>query len=228
MTDDVERFGADTASHRLAADDSAFLVGEDDELERMPRGDAVLTQQLRHLDGAQHAHVAVVIAALRDGVDVRAGHDHGQRRIGAGTASDDVACRVDPHFEPGTPHQRRDVFASGDIRVAERHAADAARRIGAEASERVDALLQALRVRPRAGVAGLGARRRGGGRQRRVGDRGAAATAAARTSNLKIIVHHRGNAGTQARRGRTLEPLIGHPNQFHPSVRVVMKAHTRA
>ena len=157
MADDVERSGADSASHRLAADDPAFLVGEDDELERMSRDDIVLTQQLRHLDGAQHAHVAVVVAALRDGVDVRPGHDHGQRRIGAGTTSDDVACRVDAHLEPGIPHQRHDVFAAGDIRVAERHAADAARRIGAEASERLDAFLEALGVRPRAGVARLDA-----------------------------------------------------------------------
>jgi hypothetical protein len=44
VADDVERLRSDTAGHRLASDDSAFLVGKDDEFERMARRDSVLAK----------------------------------------------------------------------------------------------------------------------------------------------------------------------------------------
>ncbi len=118
------------------------------ELKRMSRRYAVLAQQLRDLNRADDTNVAVEIAALRNGVDVRAGHDHGQRWIRAGSATDDVASRVDAHVEPGLAHQRLDVLAAGEVCLAERHAADAARRIGAETPECLKALLEPLRGRP--------------------------------------------------------------------------------
>ena len=149
VTDDVERGSAQAAGHRLAADRAAFLVGEDDELEGMARRDAVRAQQLRHLDGAEHADIAVVVAALRNGVDVGARHDHGQRRVRALAASDDVSGRVDAHVEPGVPHQRLHVFPAGDVGGAERDAAHAAFGVGAEAAELMDAALEAGGVGPR-------------------------------------------------------------------------------
>ena len=151
MADDVECGSAETAGHGLAAHRSTFLVGEDDELERMARLDSSIAKQFRHLDGAEDADVAVVVAALRHGVDVGSRHDHGQRRIGSGAASEDVARRVDAHLEPGVPHQRFDELPAGDVGGAERDAAHAALGIGAKAAECLDARLEATRVGPRQG-----------------------------------------------------------------------------
>jgi hypothetical protein len=59
------------ARHREASDQTAFLVREAHDLQRMSQVHAILVQQSRDLDRAQHADVAVVVATARI-VDVRA------------------------------------------------------------------------------------------------------------------------------------------------------------
>src|SRR5690606_7115944 len=115
--------------HRDAADEPAFLVGETDDLQRMPGRNVVLLEYLGDFDGADHADVAVVVAAAGHGVDVRAEHDHGQAGLAAFAAPDEVAGCVDAHLEPGLAHQFLDVFAARDIGIAEGDAADAAFRV---------------------------------------------------------------------------------------------------
>src|SRR5262245_5368411 len=84
-------------------------------------------------------------------------------------ATDDVARSVDANGEAGVVHQLREVCASRDIRLAERDAAHAALRVGAELRQTGDVLLQAVRVhlqwrfgkgaeRKRAGHEGYGQR----------------------------------------------------------------------
>ena len=53
------------ADHREAADRSALLVREIDDLERMLETDAAFLQDLRNFDRTDHADVAVVVAAAR-------------------------------------------------------------------------------------------------------------------------------------------------------------------
>ena len=58
------------ADECATAHGAAFLVLEDHHLERMPRDEVAHAQRARHFDGAQRAHVAVVVAAGGHRVDV--------------------------------------------------------------------------------------------------------------------------------------------------------------
>ncbi len=59
----------------------------------------------RHLDGRERAKVAVVVAALRHGVDVRAENDGLSRRVGARAAANDVTGGVDLGAESRLAHE---------------------------------------------------------------------------------------------------------------------------
>ena len=113
----------------------------------MSQANAALVQNLRDFDRAEHADVAVVVAAARHGVDVRARHDRRKLRVAAVATADDVARRVDAHDESGLSHELADVFAARDIGCAERDAAHAAFRVGAELRQLGDAALQPCFVR---------------------------------------------------------------------------------
>ena len=133
--------------HRQASDQPAFLVGETHDFQRMEQTSATLAQGLRDLDRTQHADIAVIVAAARNGVDVRPDHDHWELRINPLAPADDVAGRVDVHDEPGILHQFLDVLAARDIRRAEGDATDASFGVGAEFREFGDVLLQPLLAR---------------------------------------------------------------------------------
>ena len=58
------------ADHCATAGQSALLVGETDDLDGMTGFDATFVQDLCDLDGADHANVAIVVAAAGDRVDM--------------------------------------------------------------------------------------------------------------------------------------------------------------
>ena len=139
VTHQAECICANLAGHRLASDRAAFFVGETHDLERMTRGNSILAEEGCGLDRANDTDVAVVIATLRHGIDVRAQDDHGQCGIGPLEAPDDVAGRVDPNREARVAHETLDVFTTRQVRGAECHATDAAVRVGAEFCQCLDA-----------------------------------------------------------------------------------------
>ena len=129
---------ANLACHRLASDRAAFFVGETHDLERMTRRNSILAEEGCGLDRANDADVAVVVAALRHGIDVRAEDYHGQCGIGPFEAPDDVAGRVDPYREARIAHETLDVITTRQIGGAECHATDSALRVGAELCQCLD------------------------------------------------------------------------------------------
>ena len=83
---------------KSAAPKRALLVHEGDQPERALRLDAPLLEQADRLQTAEHAERAVVAAAARNRVEVRADHDRG---AGASLpATDQVAGGVELHLEP--------------------------------------------------------------------------------------------------------------------------------
>ncbi|MEX2150518.1 MAG: hypothetical protein WD793_09885 [Steroidobacteraceae bacterium] len=146
MADDIEGLRADAAGHRLAADHAAFLVRETDDLQRMARHNPLFAQQPGDFDGANDADVTVVVTALRNGIDMRSRHDHGQVRVATIAAADEIAGRVDPHVESRLPHQLFDVLTPGDVGGTVGEPADTAFRIGAKGRQLGDVPFDALRV----------------------------------------------------------------------------------
>ena len=140
MAEDVERGRLYLAGHRATSDGAAFFVGKADDLDRMPSDEIILEQELRHLDGADHANVAVKVTTTRNRIDVRAQHDRGQRRIAAFAPANDIAGGIDANIKARLAHQVLDVFAARDVCRAECDAADAAPGIGAERGQFGDAL----------------------------------------------------------------------------------------
>src|SRR5439155_11134150 len=65
----------------------------------MAVGVAPLRQRLRYLDRPERTHVAVVIAALGDRIDVGAEQNGERPRLRAGSGADDVAGGIDPRVE---------------------------------------------------------------------------------------------------------------------------------
>ena len=135
----AECIRANRSGHRLASEGAAFFVGETHDLERMTRRNSMLAEEGCGLDRADDADVAVVVATLRYGIDVRAEDDHGQFGIGPLEPPDDVAGRVDPNCEARVAHEFLDVFTTRQIRGAECHATDAAIRVGSEFCQCLDA-----------------------------------------------------------------------------------------
>jgi hypothetical protein len=75
---DIECVRLEMTGHCHATDRAALLVREYDDFERMLQANAALLQRPCNFDRSDHADVAVVVAAARHGVDVRADHDWGK------------------------------------------------------------------------------------------------------------------------------------------------------
>ena len=91
------------ATHGATSVQAALFVLPDHDLERMTRDDAVLGERLCDFDRRERADVAVVVAALRDRVDVRAEKNRLERRITSRRAADDVAGEVDRSARASPP-----------------------------------------------------------------------------------------------------------------------------
>src|SRR5262249_49342667 len=100
VPDGVEFAGDEVPGGGAAAGEAggvrdALLIRPHHDLERPARGDTRFLQCLNRLDGGKRAEVAVEVAAVRHGIDVRA-EEHGrERRVSAGAAGEDVAGWID-------------------------------------------------------------------------------------------------------------------------------------
>ncbi len=65
------------ASHGPAAYEPTFFVGKVHDLKCMAQSDVPIAQLLRSLDTAHHANIAIIVAAMRHRVRVRAHDDRG-------------------------------------------------------------------------------------------------------------------------------------------------------
>ena len=113
------------AARQAVVEGEAFLVLPHHDFERAARGDARLVQRRHHLDRAQRTEVAIEVAAVGDGIDVRAEEHRRQRILRPGPPSEDVAGGVDARLQPGAFHQLHHVGASGDVGIGVRDAAHA-------------------------------------------------------------------------------------------------------
>ena len=135
VADQIELRHLQLAAHGAAPDFARLFVGEDHDLEGMACCHAGLVERLRDLDGTDRADLTVVVAAVRDRVDVGAQHQRRKSRISAGPSPDDVACRVDANVEAGVPHEVGDEVSTVAIGLAERDAANASLQSSAKAGE---------------------------------------------------------------------------------------------
>src|SRR5947199_1587439 len=112
----------------------------------MAVGVAPLRQRLRYLDRPERTHVAVVIAALGDRIDVGAEQNVERPRLRAGSGADDVAGGIDPRVESGLAHEPHREAAAVDVGLAEGNTAHAALRITPEARKIGEVLVEAPSV----------------------------------------------------------------------------------
>jgi hypothetical protein len=114
-------------------------------LDRMAGTHALVVQRPDRLQRAQHAELAVVLAAGGDGVDVRAHHHRRLPRL-AGPLAEDVAHLIHAHAQAGLAHPSDHEVAATPVLVAEGQPGQAAPFGGADASQLLDGALQPLAV----------------------------------------------------------------------------------
>ena len=115
-------------------------------MQRVTIAVATLGEDVCDLHGRAGSDIAVVVAALGDGIDVRAEDDGERTGSRTGSHAEDVADRIDSDREARFPHQVHHEAATGDVGIAERHTADAALRIRAELGEVGEVLVHARAV----------------------------------------------------------------------------------
>ncbi len=98
-THDVQVMVGQPPADGTAADEPAFLILEDHDFQWMTQRNVVLREYLRDFDGTQGTNVAVVVAAVRHGVDMRSHHETWQARVSAGAPPDQVACGINTHTQ---------------------------------------------------------------------------------------------------------------------------------
>ena len=158
------------APEARGAEARALLLAERDDLERAARPADLLLQRPHRRDRRDDPERAVVAAARRLRVDVRAGRDH-RARLRSLEPPPDVADRVAPHLEPRRRQPLLDLGLRGRPLRRVRDAPDAGLAVGAVAREREDRVLDRCRGRsrsidlPRVPAAG-GLRQRDGEDQR--------------------------------------------------------------
>src|SRR5207248_7877168 len=114
---------------------------------RVSRADAVGVERADGLEPAEHAELAVVLAAGGNGVHVRAHYD-GRQRLAACAFAEDVAHLIDGDAQPGLAHPAHHQIAAALVVVRQRQPREPAARRGADAPELVDRLLEARAVDP--------------------------------------------------------------------------------
>src|SRR5512140_809364 len=119
----------------LAADGAALFILKDDDLKRMAERDLLFFERLSNFNGRERAHVAVIVPAHGNRVNVRADQQGLERWIAARAAADDVSRSVDMNVQAGRFHQTDGIFPSLEIGLRVGNAADAALRVGAELRE---------------------------------------------------------------------------------------------
>ncbi len=89
--------GEDARGQHRGREPCAFLVGPVDQHDRAAGLDLHRGERAQHLETAEHAEHAVVFAARRLGVEMRAHVDRERLRVGAGPGREHVAQLVDAH-----------------------------------------------------------------------------------------------------------------------------------
>ena len=89
----------------------AFLVGPDRDLDRRLGFDAVVIQGAYHLETGEYSVDAVELPAGRLTVQVTAGSDRREVRIGPGSPREQVPHRIDPDFATGRGTPLREQLA---------------------------------------------------------------------------------------------------------------------
>src|SRR5206468_4172312 len=112
-----------------AAGEAALLIAPDHHMQRMTIAVVALGEDVCYLDGRTGSDIAVVVAALGDGIDVRAEEDGERGGSRTGSHAEGVADRIDTDRQTRFPHQVHHEAATGDVGIAERHAAHTALRI---------------------------------------------------------------------------------------------------
>ena len=110
----------------------ALLVGPVDDGDRMLRPDAEIVQRAHDLQPGQHAEHAVVLAAGRLGVEMRADIDRQRVRIGAGARHEHGAHPVDAHGKARRIAPALEEFAAFPVGIGQRLAVVAAGDAGAD------------------------------------------------------------------------------------------------
>ena len=134
-----------------ASREPALLVAPNDDVQWVAIAVAALRERVSDFDRRARSDVAVVVAALRYGVDVGAEEDRrrgGSRAGRAGPDADDVANGIDADRETGCLHSVHHEAATGDVRVTECHSAHAALRIRPELRKIGEMLIDARPVHP--------------------------------------------------------------------------------
>ena len=131
----VEFLGGDFAGEGAAAGLPVLLVEEDEELERVAEFRARFVERLHRFEAGDAARGAVVVAAVRHGVEVRAEEQRRKRRLPSRPEPPQVAREVGFHPEPGAPEPAGEPFARRQVGVAPAGPGIPARGVGADSGE---------------------------------------------------------------------------------------------
>ncbi len=147
--------------HGATTEKGTLFVREHHDFEWVSGKDPILMQDLGDLDGADGAHIPVVVASARYRIDVRAKHDRRELFVPAGTPPDDVASSVNPDLEPCFAHQSLHEGSSGNICIAKSDPINPAIFIATVSGKHLDPLLDAALVDTQVLFRVLGASGRG-------------------------------------------------------------------
>ena len=124
------------AAHRATANEAAFLVLKDHDLEGVARDDLVLAQCRRHLDCSHGPHVAVVVAAFGHRIDVRAKEDGFAQGVAPRAAANQIAGCIDVRVQTGVAQEGENPLARLPVGVGVGESRDAALRVAPVLGER--------------------------------------------------------------------------------------------
>jgi hypothetical protein len=138
LGDSVEQLFVEAGADGMAADGAALFVLKNDDLQRMTKSDVLLVDNLRDFDGGERSDVAVVIAAFRDRVNVRADDQRLERGVRARARADDVSSGIDGYVKAGLAHQTDCILPALPVGLGICDAAHSALRICTVARERLE------------------------------------------------------------------------------------------
>ena len=139
-------------------------------------------------EGADGTHHAVEVAAFGDGIEVRSGEERGQRGIGSGKASDEVAREIGAYFEPGLLQPGAETVPGREVGVTPRGAGGATVRGRAESGNGFHAARDAFALHPVLKGSGSASQQGGGPEGGGGGSRAGQEFAAGRKRHLRNCV----------------------------------------
>src|ERR1043165_6922005 len=147
---------------RLAADGPAFFILENDDLERVAQRDLLFLERLRDFNRGERTDIAIVIAAHRDGIDVRANQQRLERGIAAGARADDISGKVNMDVQARGLHHADGILPALQIGLRVRCATHATLRVGSELRELFQMFKDALAIHAGRRLRGSGERKHQG------------------------------------------------------------------